>query len=79
MKKHCGNCKYLDYIIPDYESNEAAGYFCNKRDYKNEREEEKHLDKLNSKTDYLIKSKRCHETREPDNYDDGDEFANEDE
>lgn len=63
MKKNCNNCKHIDYIIPDYESNEAAGYFCNGREYKNEGLENKHLDKLNSKTGYLKKSKRCHEPR----------------
>ena len=67
MKKNCANCKHIDYIIPDYESNEAAGYFCNGREYKNEGAENKHLDQLNSRDNsYLLKSKSCHEPRGPD-------------
>ncbi len=67
--KHCGTCEHLDY----YEGNVFAGegpngYSCNKRQYRTEAEESRHLRQLEDEQ-YKLRPKRCFEPRE--NRDDG--------
>ena len=61
-KKHCLNCKHLSYEYGDVGDDE--GFACNKRVYKYELHEMKHLAKLR-KDKYLVKPKNCCELKEP--------------
>lgn len=62
MKKNCYRCKHLEYIDNNSYEIPDGGYFCNKRNYKNEKQEGDHLDKLNV-PNYREKSKKCFESR----------------
>lgn len=62
-EKHCHNCKHLDYYTSEsYESSDESGYICNKREYKNSKEENKHISDLDHDR-YRFKSKKCFEPK----------------
>lgn len=53
---NCHNCHYLEYGFGDV--NDPEGFMCNKRDYKSDTEELKHISKLDSKK-YRMRQKKC--------------------
>ncbi len=58
MKKHCHNCKHLEWV--DGDVNDPEGWTCNKRQYRSEYDEHLHLYHLEREF-YRIVSKRCFE------------------
>lgn len=64
IKKNCWICEYMSYEFGDI--NDSEGYVCNKKDYYNENEESKMLEKM-SRDSYLDKSKVCFVLREVKN------------
>ena len=58
--KSCYDCKWLEYISAD---DNAEGYVCNGRDYRNYSEEDNHLGLLENES-YLCKGKSCCEMKE---------------
>jgi hypothetical protein len=58
-KKNCYNCKHIDYSMPDYESNEGEGFYCNGREYSNEREQNNHIEQMNTQKLYMGRPKKC--------------------
>lgn len=58
--KNCYNCEHLEWISA--ESWDREGNVCNKREYKNDKEENMHLKQLEN-VEYLSKSKKCYEQK----------------
>ena len=59
IKKNCYNCKFLEwYDDGGSEYGGDSGYACNKREYRNDYEENKHLAQLEDDS-YLEKAKSC--------------------
>lgn len=52
----CHECDYLEWGYGDV--NDPEGYICNKREYKSDEEESKHISKLKNKQ-YRMKAKSC--------------------
>ena len=59
--RNCENCYFLEWGYGDV--NDPEGFMCNKREYKTERDESKHLAQLDSEK-YRKKSKVCFEHKE---------------
>ena len=53
---NCENCKYLEYVMG--EPWDGEGYVCNNREYRNPREEDEHLAKLETR-EYRKRPKKC--------------------
>ncbi len=64
VKKNCHYCEHLEYGFGDV--GDSEGFICNKKDYYNENEESKMIDKM-SRDSYLDKSKVCFVLREVKN------------
>lgn len=61
--KSCHNCKHLEYIDASSEMwPDDRGLTCNKRNYKTQHDESRHLDQLND-PGYLAKGKSCFESK----------------
>lgn len=60
MKKNCENCDHLGYIEDQSYEMQDGGYFCEKRQYKTEKQEGYHLSLLNySDGRYKQTAKSC--------------------
>lgn len=55
-KKNCLNCKYLEWGFGDV--GDPEGWMCNKRDYRTDKQEMDHLEKLDRKS-YREQAKKC--------------------
>lgn len=64
MKKNCFNCKYINSEYDTSYEMQDGGIFCEKREYKSEKQERDHLDLLNCSDErYLYTSKSCCELK----------------
>lgn len=57
-KKHCENCRHLEYYEADYYESSESGFSCNKRDFLNSEKESEFLKKLDTEK-YRLRSKVC--------------------
>jgi len=62
-KKNCHNCKHHDYYHARFDEYASSGHYCNKRDYRSETEEGKHLYQMSSKK-YREHPKKCCELKQ---------------
>jgi hypothetical protein len=61
-KKNCYHCEFAEYEAPDSYVCDSGGWSCNKRQYKSDIEEYRHLDQMND-PDYLERAKKCFESK----------------
>ena len=61
FKKNCFTCKYIDTDSTDYEYGNSNYYVCTKDDDKSDFRFDQMYDKDGKETNYLKKSKKCHE------------------